>query len=139
MTTHRFLCGTLAIAMALGYGPAMSHTSNCQIINAKYLGPSLGAEQLCERFMTQLSQATGNQRNLSELTIVIEVTKEGGLHANLTEAIENGEGEEARVGERAGEKTLPPISVEVMDRDLKVADLDKLAQTVGKFLVQEGN
>ena len=131
MTTHRFLCATLAIALALGYGPAMSQAPQCQIVNPKFLTASMGSDELCDRFMTQLAQTTGNQRNLSQLTIVVEVTKEGGLHANLTEPHESEGTTEERV--------LPRISVEVMDRDLAVGDLDKLAQTVCQFLMQEGN
>ena len=112
------------MALALSYGNAMSRTPNCQIENAKFLTTSVGEEELCERFMMRLSETIGNQRNLSELNVVLEVTTGNGIHANLTR--------------RSDSQTavIPVTSVEVMDRDLRLSDLDDLADTVGQSLLQ---
>ena len=85
---------------------------DCRVEGAKYLTSDLNEAQLCDRFVTMMGD---NGQEVQQLHIVIRPVGSISVQWSL----------------RSGDKR--DIGLDVMDRGLKLSDLDRLAKDAGQL------
>ena len=107
---------------------AMSDRSaTCTIVGAEHLGVDGSDDRMCEDFRTRLTTTlndAGMPDRADDLALDIEVQKGRAVIARVARA------------DATGESEFPVVAIDVMDRPLRVSDLDRLADAVGRMLLR---
>lgn len=97
----------------------------CHVEDAKQTKLSMSPSQMCECFQSRLAKDLGSDTDLSDLRVTLRAPSAHEVEASVTKA----SGDEAAI--------LPPMTVKVLDRPISSGDVQSLAASVARALLNQ--
>lgn len=110
----------------VGNDGMVDRSADCTIRGAEYLAGSGSKTQMCDDFRARIAAVlneAGMQGRADDIAMAIEVQKGRSLTARVSQT-----------GVDTG-TDFPVVAIDVMDRPLRSSDLDRLADAVGRMLI----
>lgn len=114
--------GTFALATLQAAGMNGTQDETCRVKGAEYLAEQASADQICRKFKQSLFSDLDDKIDRNAISVTLRIEKIGTITAMLT-------------SETSGKiRAYPEVAVNVMDRGLKLSDLDRLAKAAADAL-----
>lgn len=122
-TKLRFRTAAFATLQAAAMNVTQDET--CRVEGAEYLAEQASADQICRKFKQSMFNALDDEVDRDTISVTLRIEKGGSITAMLTA---DGSGKI---------RTYLEVAIDVMDRGLKLSDLDRLAKAAAEALNPE--
>ena len=100
---------------------------SCRVEGVEHLEQTVASEAVCELFQRRLASRLEDPVHGASRSISIEISKSGTIDASVTDP------------SGASVTPFPTVSIDVMDRGLKISDIEQLADAVAQAMTANSN
>lgn len=97
----------------------------CRVEGVKYLGAEVSEAEVCALFRQRLADNLGADSEVESLSVELRISKEGTIDASVKDA------------SNASGTPYPSVSVDIMDRALRLGDVETVAEFVANAMKSE--